>query len=91
MTAYVGIDLHRRRSLAVCVDEAGERLWWRRFDNSPQSMAEVVAAAGPDPEVVLEATWGWYWAADLDDAFSSDSGSDSRQIGAAGVVTLPMK
>jgi transposase len=25
----------------------------------------VVAAAGPEPEVVLEATFGWYWAADL--------------------------
>jgi hypothetical protein len=65
MTAYVGIDLHRRRSLAVCLDEEGERLWWRRFENSPLTMAEVVAEAGPDPEVVLEATWGWYWAADV--------------------------
>jgi hypothetical protein len=62
MTAYVGIDLHRRRSLAVCLDDAGERLWWRRFDNSPQTLAEVVTAAGPEAEVVLEATWGWYWA-----------------------------
>ena len=32
-TEYVGTDLHRRRSLAVCVDEEGERLWWRRFEN----------------------------------------------------------
>lgn len=28
-------------------------------------MAEVVSESGPDPEVVLEATWGWYWAADV--------------------------
>ncbi len=65
MTAYVGIDLHRRRSLAVCLDEEGERLWWKRFENSPQTLVEAVRAAGPDPEVVLEATWGWYWAADV--------------------------
>ena len=65
MTAYVGIDLHRRRSLAVCMDEAGERLWWKRFENSPQMLAEMVSEAGPDPEVVMEATWGWYWAADV--------------------------
>lgn len=65
MTAYVGIDLHRRRSLAVCVNEAGERLWWRRFENSPAMLVEVVSEAGPDPEVVMEATWGWYWAADV--------------------------
>ena len=49
MTAYVGIDLHRRRSLAVCLDERGERLWWKRFENSPQTLAEVVTAAGPAP------------------------------------------
>ncbi len=65
MTAYVGIDLHRRRSLAVCLDEGGERLWWKRFENSPQTLIEAVTAAGPDPEVVLEATWGWYWAVDV--------------------------
>jgi len=65
MTAYVGIDLHRRRSVAVCLDEAGDRLWWRRFENSPQMLAEVVSQAGADPEVVIEATWGWYWAADV--------------------------
>ena len=65
MTAYVGIDLHRRRSVVVCLDEGGERLWWRRIENSSQTLAEVVAEAGPDPEVVIEATWGWYWAADV--------------------------
>ncbi len=59
MAAYVGIDLHRRRSLAVCINEEGERLWWRRFENSPLNLVEVVAEAGPEPEVVIEATWGW--------------------------------
>ena len=29
------------------------------------ALAEAVAAAGPEPEVVLEATFGWYWAADV--------------------------
>jgi len=65
MTAYVGIDLHRCRSVVVCLNERGERLWWRRIENSPQTLMEVVAEAGPAPEVVTEATWGWYWAADV--------------------------
>src|SRR5204863_8847414 len=30
----------------------------------PLALAEAVAAAGPEPEVVLEATFGWYWAVD---------------------------
>lgn len=65
MTAHVGVDLHRRRSSAVCLDDGGDRLWWKRFDDSPQMLAKVVSEAGPDVVVVMEATWGWYWAADV--------------------------
>ena len=58
MTAYVGINLHRRRSFAVCLDDRGERLWWRRLNDSPEMLAAVVLEAGPDAVVVMEATWG---------------------------------
>jgi transposase len=44
----VGMDLHRRRS--VLVRMAGLR--------------REIAKAGRSPAVVLEATYGWYWAAD---------------------------
>lgn len=56
------IVVARRR---VCLDESAERLWWKRFENSPGTLAETIVEARPDPEVVLEATWGWYWAADV--------------------------
>jgi len=62
---YVGIDLHRRRSVIVQKNEAGEVLSARRIDNDPLALAAVVADAGEQPEVILEATYGWYWAADL--------------------------
>jgi transposase len=62
---YVGIDLHRRRSVIVRMDEAGERLQTVRIDNDPVALAVALAEAGPDPEVALEATYGWYWAADV--------------------------
>jgi transposase len=62
---YVGIDLHRRRSVIVRKNSAGEVLSKVRIENSPMALAEAVAAAGPEPEVVLEATFGWYWAADV--------------------------
>src|SRR2546421_2458436 len=62
---YVGIDLHRRRSVIVRKNAAGEVLSKVRIENSPLALAEAVAAAGPEPEVVLEATFGWYWAADV--------------------------
>ena len=61
---YVGIDLHRRRSVIVRKNAEGELLSKVHIDNDPMALAEAVAAAGPEPEVVLEATFGWYWAAD---------------------------
>ncbi len=62
---YVGIDLHRRRSVIVRKNAAGELLSKVHIDNDPVALAQAVSAAGPEPEVVLEATFGWYWAADL--------------------------
>jgi transposase len=62
---YVGIDLHRRRSVIIRKNAAGELLSKTQIDNSPLALAAAVAEAGPEPEVVLEATFGWYWAADV--------------------------
>jgi transposase len=62
---YVGIDLHRRRSVIVRKSADGELLSKIHIDNDPIALAAAVSAAGPKPEVVLEATFGWYWAADL--------------------------
>jgi hypothetical protein len=62
---YVGIDLHRRRSVIVRKDAAGEVLEQVRIDNDPVALACEIEKSGPDPEVVLEATYGWYWAADV--------------------------
>src|SRR6266542_3656628 len=58
----VGIDLHRRRSVIVRMTEAGERLAAVRIDNDPMTLAAAIAEAGENPDVVLEATYGWYWA-----------------------------
>jgi transposase len=62
---YVGIDLHRRRSVIVRKNAAGELLSKTHIDNSAAALVDAVSAAGPEPEVVLEATFGWYWAADV--------------------------
>ena len=65
MGSYVGIDLHRRRSVVVVLNEDGDRVSWSRIDNTPANLAAEVHAAGPGAEVAMEATWGWYWAADV--------------------------
>ncbi len=63
---YVGIDLHRRRSVIVRNNADGEVSSIKtHIENDPVSLIKAVAAAGPEPEVVLEATFGWYWATDL--------------------------
>jgi transposase len=61
---YVAIDLHRRRSLIVRQNQAGEELGVVRIDNDPVALAMVLADAGDEPEVAIEATYGWYWAVD---------------------------
>jgi transposase len=61
----VGIDLHRRRSVIVRMAENGDRLGSVRIDNDPMALMTEIAKAGEHPQVVLEATYGWYWAADV--------------------------
>jgi transposase len=43
----------------------GEVLETVRINNDPVALACEIEKAGPDPEVVLEATYGWYWAVDV--------------------------
>lgn len=61
---WVGMDLHRRRSVLVRLASDGQRLGKMvRFNNDPARLKREIAKAGPAPKVVLEATLGWYWAA----------------------------
>jgi len=62
---FVGIDLHRRRSVIVRQTVDGQQLGAVRIANDPMRLAEEIGKAGECPEVVLEATYGWYWAADV--------------------------
>ena len=62
---YVGIDLHRRTSTVYRMSADGEMLDCVRIPSEPLALAKAVGEAGPEPEVVLESTYGWYWAADL--------------------------
>jgi len=61
---FVGMDLHRRRSVLVRMTPEGDVLERVRISNDVDRLAAVIARAGDSPEVVLEATYGWYWAVD---------------------------
>jgi hypothetical protein len=56
---FVGIDLHRRRSVVVRTTESGEVLEATRILNDVDRLNSVIERAGEDPEVVREATYGW--------------------------------
>jgi transposase len=59
------VDLHRRRSVVVRVGADGVQVGRSaRFVNGRARLVAEVAKAGPAPHVVLEATYGWYWAVD---------------------------
>ena len=60
----VGMDLHRRRSVLVRMSEDGQKLATARIANSPARLAAEIRRAGLHPKVVVEACYGWYWAAD---------------------------
>jgi transposase len=61
----VGMDLHRRRSVLVRMTMDGRKLETVRITNSPAALRAVIARAGNHPLVVVEATYGWYWAVDV--------------------------
>src|SRR5581483_1972112 len=56
---YVAIDLHLHRSLIVRENEAGEQVGVLRIENDPVALSLALAEAGPNPEVAIEATYGW--------------------------------
>jgi hypothetical protein len=61
---YAGIDLHRRGSVIYTMDADGERLECVRIANDALTLLDEVSKAGPDVEIVIEATYGWYWIVD---------------------------
>src|SRR6516162_5888379 len=60
----VGMDLHRHRSVLVRMTEDGRKLGTARIANSPAALRAELARAAENPRVVLEAMYGWCWAAD---------------------------
>jgi transposase len=62
---YVGIDLHRRRSVVVRKSAEGEVTGVAHIHNTALALAAEIAKAGENPRVVVEATYGYYWAADV--------------------------
>jgi hypothetical protein len=47
VTGYVGVDLHRRRSVMVVLEGDGTELWSRRIDNDPLALGMEIEQGWP--------------------------------------------
>jgi hypothetical protein len=82
----VGIDLHRRRTVLVTMQPDGTQVGKAiRITNSPARLKAAVTSAGANPRVVLEATYGWYWAVDA----QADAGCEVHLAHPLGVSMFP--
>jgi transposase len=59
------MDLHRKRSQIVIVDEAGVPSANRNIPNDPTKLVLILGALEPGAPVALEAGYGWGWLVEL--------------------------
>jgi hypothetical protein len=61
MSAYVGMDVHRKRSQVALLDHDGTQL--RNLPNDPAELTAVLGQLEPGTPVAFEAAYGWGWLA----------------------------
>ncbi|MFE0134995.1 IS110 family transposase [Streptomyces sp. NPDC059037] len=65
MKAYVGIDVHRRRSQIAVMDEGGRTAVNRNVSNGRETVLEVIGDLPVGTPVAFEAAYGWGWLIEL--------------------------
>lgn len=65
MQAYVGIDVHRRRSQIAVMDEGGRTAVNRNVPNGRETVLGVIGDLPVGTQVAFEATFGWGWLIEL--------------------------
>src|SRR6266852_5587454 len=72
---YLGVDLHRKRSVVAGLAEDGTVLFSRRIASRPEDFRRIFGELEPwSISVAFEATYGWFWFADL----LADAGVDAH-------------
>ena len=69
MSAYVGIDVHRRRSQIAVVDEGGVVHANRNVSNGTDTVLAVLGGLPTGTPVAFEAAYGWGWLVQLLDDY----------------------
>ena len=55
------------------------------ISNDVAMLSTVMARVGEAPEVVLEATYGWYWAVDALRVLNRRAGASATSVGNQGI------
>ena len=72
---YLGVDLHRKRSVVTALTEDGTVVLSRRIASAPEPFLRIFGELEPGSvSVAFEATYGWHWFADL----LADAGIDAH-------------
>jgi hypothetical protein len=58
---YVGVDHHKRYTVATQMDQQGVILGQVRLKNDPDSLRTFASSLPPGSKIALEATEGWYY------------------------------
>ena len=62
---YVGVDYHKRYSVATIMNEAGVILSQQRVSNNPETLRQFAAQLPAGSTIALEATGSWYYFYEL--------------------------
>jgi len=66
LMCYVGIDLHKKTSTYVVLDQGGGRVTKKAIASRPEEFRREFSVFKPGAtRVVLEATINWYWVVDV--------------------------
>jgi hypothetical protein len=61
MSAYVGIDVHRKRSQVAVITEDGQVQVNRNVVNGSEPMLRLIGGLPAGTPVAFEAAYGWGW------------------------------
>lgn len=72
MQTYVGLDVHKRYTQAVMLDEKGKVLMSKQFMNEPQEFDKLSQEIGEDAKIVMESCSCWQYIYDYLDEMGYD-------------------
>lgn len=69
---YVGLDYHKRYSVATVIDQMGKLVEQVKLNNEPQALLSYVNSLPKGSKIALEATGSWYYVYELLESTGTD-------------------